>query len=61
MGRTCVQPNIRNDIRLAKAFATGQPIRYYAPKSRGAADFQQLENCLADGFSKPKSPGANAP
>jgi chromosome partitioning protein len=38
---------IRNDIRLAEAFATGQPIRLYAPKSRGAADFSQLAESLA--------------
>jgi cellulose biosynthesis protein BcsQ len=29
-------------IRLAEAFAAGQPIRLYAAKSRGAADFEQL-------------------
>lgn len=33
---------IRNDIRLAESFATGLPIRYYAPKSRGAEDFASL-------------------
>lgn len=33
---------IRNDIRLAESFAAGMPIRFYAPKSRGAEDFASL-------------------
>lgn len=55
-----VLPSIRNDIRLAEAFSTGQPIRLYAPKSRGAADFEQLAKCLANGLSKQESPRAKA-
>ncbi len=43
-----VLPGIRNDIRLAEAFAAGQPIGLYAPKSRGAADFAQLAALLAN-------------
>ncbi|MGZ4969148.1 MAG: ParA family protein [Methylobacter sp.] len=42
-----VMPGIRNDIRLAESFAVGKPIRYYAPKSRGAKDFAQLGTVLA--------------
>jgi chromosome partitioning protein len=42
-----VLPGIRNDIRLAEAFAAGQPIRLYAPKSRGATDFARLAEHLA--------------
>lgn len=56
-----VLPNIRNDIRLAEAFSTGQPIRYYAPKSRGAADFDQLAKYLVDGLSKQPSAGVIVP
>ena len=42
-----VLPGIRNDIRLAEAFAVGRPIRHYAPKSRGAQDFAALAAALA--------------
>lgn len=35
-------PGVRNDIRVAESFAAGQPVRYYAPKSRAAHDYQQL-------------------
>ena len=43
-----VLAGIRNDIRLAEAFAAGQPIRLYAPKCRGAADFAQLAGHIAE-------------
>jgi len=43
-----VLAGIRNDIRLAEAFAAGQPIRQYAPKCRGAADFAQLASHIAE-------------
>ncbi len=33
---------IRSDISLAEAFAAGQPVRSYAPKSRGAMDYHLL-------------------
>ncbi|MFT5588666.1 MAG: chromosome partitioning protein [Bradyrhizobium sp.] len=33
---------IRNDIKLAEAFAMGKPVRYYAPGCRGALDFAAL-------------------
>jgi len=46
-GSLRVLSGIRNDIRLAESFATGQPIRYYAPKSRGAEDFKQLADSMA--------------
>lgn len=46
-GASPVLPAIRSDIRLAQAFAAGKPIRYYAPNSRGAADFAQLGAFLA--------------
>jgi chromosome partitioning protein len=42
-----VLAGIRTDIRLAEAFAAGRPIRYYAPKSRGAKDFAMLAALLA--------------
>jgi chromosome partitioning protein len=37
---------IRNDIKLAEAFAVGKPVRYYAPTCRGAQDFSDLAVCL---------------
>jgi chromosome partitioning protein len=40
-------PCIRTDIRLAESFAAGQPIRIYAPKSRGAEDFAALGRVVA--------------
>jgi chromosome partitioning protein len=40
-------PSVRNDVRLSESFAVGKPIRYFAPKSRGAEDFAQLGNYLA--------------
>lgn len=46
-GSPRVLPGIRNDIRLAEAFAVGKPIRFYAPKSRGASDFGQLAHTVA--------------
>ena len=47
-GATKLLPPIRSDIRLAEAMAAGQPIRAYAPKSRGAEDFAALaEEVLA--------------
>ncbi len=52
-GASRVLPGIRNDIRLAEAFAAGQPIRLYAPKSRGAEDFARLAAQLAEQFSSP--------
>jgi len=41
-GESKLLPAIRADIRLAEAMASGQPIRLYAPKSRGAEDFASL-------------------
>lgn len=41
-GDSKVLPPIRSDIRLAEAMAAGQPIRLYAPRSRGAEDFARL-------------------
>ena len=45
-GAARVLNGIRNDIKLAEAFAVGQPIRFYAPSSRGADDFSALAICL---------------
>jgi len=41
-----ILPGIRNDIRLAEAFGAGQPIQYYAPRSRSAADFAVLATAM---------------
>lgn len=46
-GSLRVLNGIRNDIRLAESLGTGKPIRYYAPKSRGAEDFKQLAESMA--------------
>jgi chromosome partitioning protein len=54
-----VLPGIRNDIRLAEAFAAGQPVRLYAPKSRGATDFAQLALHLAEALINQELPGTH--
>lgn len=41
-----VLQGVRNDIRLAEAFAAGKPGRYYAAGSRGAQDFADLAASL---------------
>ncbi|MDR3517426.1 MAG: ParA family protein [Azospirillaceae bacterium] len=38
---------IRTDIQLAAAFGARQPIRYFAPRSRGALDYNLLATALA--------------
>lgn len=38
---------IRSDIRLAEAFRARQPIRAYAPRSRGALDYHLLADQVA--------------
>jgi chromosome partitioning protein len=38
-GAARLLPGIRTDIKLVEAFAHGQPVRSYAPKSRGAQDY----------------------
>lgn len=49
-GEHRVLGGIRNDIKLAEAFAAGQPVRVYAPRSRGQQDYQEafeaIETCL---------------
>jgi len=40
-------PGIRNDIKLVEAFRFGQPVRTFAPRSRGAEDFGQLGRAIA--------------
>ncbi len=39
---------IRSDIKLAEAFASHKPIRFYAPKSRGAEDFSVIAKNILD-------------
>lgn len=46
-GRQRLLPAIRSDIKLADAFALGQPICEYAPRSRASSDFQKLANHLS--------------
>lgn len=45
-GALRVLTGIRSDIKLAEAFAAKKPVRFYAPKSRGAEDFAQLAQLL---------------
>ncbi len=45
-GALRVLHGIRTDIKLAEAFAANKPVRFYAPKSRGAEDFSQLAKLL---------------
>ncbi len=40
-GNAKLLPPIHNTVRLAEAFAAGRPVRYYAPKSRGAEDYRK--------------------
>lgn len=39
---------IRNDIKLAEAFAAGQPVRDYAPRCRGRQDYRALAAVLEE-------------
>ncbi|NEX16492.1 MAG: ParA family protein [Halochromatium sp.] len=39
-GQERLLQGIRSDIKLAEAFAAGQPIRHYAPRCRGSLDYQ---------------------
>ena len=45
-GTSFLLKGIRSGIQLAEAFTNGQPIQYYAPKSRGAFDYHMLLNEL---------------
>ncbi|MBN2885236.1 MAG: ParA family protein [Chromatiaceae bacterium] len=47
-GRERLLPPIRNDIRLAEAFAAGQPIEVFAPRSRGAEDYRRVLDQLLE-------------
>ncbi len=47
-GASRMLPGIRNDIRVAESFAAGKPVRYYAPKSRAAEDYQAVTEILLE-------------
>ena len=49
-GASRVLHGVRSDIKLAEAFRDGQPIRTYAPRSRGALDYMQLADELMKGW-----------
>ncbi len=51
---------IRNDIKLAEAFAAGQPVRNYAPRSRGRQDYRALTDLLEDRLQPPSAAGGSA-
>ena len=50
---------IRNDIKLAEAFAVGKPVRHYAPGCRGAEDFAALAASLLPVIECIESPGSS--
>lgn len=45
-GRHRLLRSIRNDVRVAEAFGSGQPICHYAARSRGAMDYFMLAEAL---------------
>jgi chromosome partitioning protein len=45
-GASRMLSGIRNDIRIAESFAAGKPVRYYAPKSRAAEDYQSVTEAV---------------
>lgn len=47
-GASRMLPGIRNDIRVAESFAAGKPVRYFAPKSRAAEDYQAVTEILLE-------------
>ncbi len=47
-GSSILMPPIRNNIKLAESPAYGQTIFEYAPKSIGAADYQELVEYIAN-------------
>lgn len=51
-GALRVLTGIRTDIKLAEAFAANKPVRFYAPKSRGAEDFAELAEMLSSLIKK---------
>lgn len=55
-GANRIMPGIRNDIRLAEAFAAGQPIINYAARCRGAHDFAALAENLSVLLASPAAP-----
>ncbi|MDR3374193.1 MAG: ParA family protein [Ancalomicrobiaceae bacterium] len=46
---------IRMDISLAEAFAAGEPIRAFAPNSRGASDYSDLADDVSHIWELPRS------
>ncbi|MBK1734436.1 chromosome partitioning protein [Halorhodospira abdelmalekii] len=44
--------SIRSDIKLAEAFAAGEPIRTYAPRSRGNQDYHALSETVRQRLAK---------
>lgn len=41
-GKEKILPQIRMDIKLVEAFESKSPIRFYAPRSKGALDYKSL-------------------
>lgn len=50
---------IRNDIKLAEAFATGQPVRNHAPRCRGRQDYRALADVIDQRLASASSSGEN--
>lgn len=47
-GSAKILPPIHNSISLAEAFSAGKPVRYYAPKSRGAQDYKIVSESIME-------------
>lgn len=60
-GANRILRGIRNDIRLAEAFAAGQPIRKFAPRCRGALDYHLLADELSANWRLSIPIGADVP
>ena len=47
-GASRMLAGIRSDIRVAESFAAGQPVRYYAPKSRATSDYHAVAEAVLE-------------
>lgn len=52
-GASRMLPGVRNDIRVAEAFAVGMPVRYHAPKTRAALDYLELTDAVRGFLAHP--------
>lgn len=45
-GASRMLSGVRNDIKVSESFAAGKPVRYFAPKSRAAQDYENLTDSV---------------